>query len=249
MAERECGMIIDLHTHFYPDEYLGALEVLDRDLEVIQDSNGVKMVRDKGARILTITHQMSEPEERIREMGEAGVDVQVLSLSAPNVYFASDEDSLSLAKVTNDRLSSLCDEYPDRFMCLASVPLTNVEYAIQELHRAIHELGMNGLIIGSNINGRSLNSEEFRPFFAEVDKLGLAMLVHPMTPAGVEVMYEYGLAPLIGFVFDTTMAITRMVYSGIMEEYGNFKFIVAHLGGAIPYLLERLGLTVRGIIT
>lgn len=233
-------MRVDLHTHYYPAEYLGALETLDTALEITEDSNGNKIVKDGGARILTITPEMSDPTVRIREMDEAGIDIQVLSLSTPNVYFASDEDSLNLAETTNDHLSALCEEFPDRFMCLASVPLNNVDYAIKELHRAIHELGMNGLIIGSNINRRPLNSEEFRPFFKEVDRLGLVVLVHPMTPVGVELMYEYGLAPLIGFVFDTTLAITRMVYSGMMEEYPNIKFVVAHLGGAIPYLLERI---------
>lgn len=233
-------MRIDLHTHFYPGEYLEALEALESTLEVSQDSSGLKIFKDKGARILGITPQMYDPVERIREMDQAGVGVQVLSLSTPNVYFAPDEDSLALARMTNDYLSGLCDAYPDRFMCLASVPLNNVEYAIEELHRAIDELGMNGLIIGSNIKGKPLNSPEFTPFFEEVNRLGLAVLIHPMTPAGVEVMYEYGLAPLIGFVFDTTMAITRMVYSGMMERYRNIKFIVAHLGGAIPYLFERI---------
>lgn len=233
-------MRIDLHTHFYPPDYLEALQVLDTDLEVIRDSNGVKIVKDKGARILTMTPQMSDPAERIREMDQVGVDIQVLSLSTPNVYFAPDEDSIALAQMTNDYLADLCDAYPHRFMCLASVPLNDVGPAIEELHRAIHELGMNGLIIGSNIKGKPLNSAEFRPFFEEVDRLSLPVLVHPMTPAGVELMLEYGLAPLIGFVFDTTLAITRMIYSGMMERHSNIKFIVAHLGGAIPYLFERI---------
>jgi aminocarboxymuconate-semialdehyde decarboxylase len=213
---------------------------LESTFEVDRDSTGVKIFKDRGARILGITHQMSDPAERIREMDGAGVDVQVLSLSSPNVYFAADEHNLRLARMTNDYLSTLRDEYPDRFMCLASVPLCNVQDAIEELHRAIDELGMNGLIIGSNIKGKPLNSPEFMPFFEEVNELGLAVLVHPMSPAGVEVMYEFGLAPLIGFVFDTTMAITRMVYSGMMERFRSIAFIVAHLGGAIPYLFERI---------
>jgi aminocarboxymuconate-semialdehyde decarboxylase len=183
---------------------------------------------------------MSDPRKRILEMDEAGVDIQVLSLSTPNVYFASDQDSLALAKTTNDHLSALCEEYPDRFLCLASVPLNNVDLALRELDRAIHDLGMNGLIIGSNINGQPLNSRQLRPFFEEVDRLGLPVLIHPMSPAGVEHMGEYGLAPLIGFVFDTTLAVTRMVYEGMIEAFPNINFIVAHLGGTIPYLLERI---------
>jgi aminocarboxymuconate-semialdehyde decarboxylase len=233
-------MKVDLHTHFYPAEYLRALEVLETSLEVATDSSGHKIVKDRGARILTITPEMSDPAQRILEMDSSGIDIQVLSLSTPNVYFAPDQDSLTLAKTTNDYLSALCEEYPNRFLCLASVPLNNPHLALQELDRAIHGLGMNGLILGSNINGRPLNSEEFRPFFEEVDRLGLAVLIHPMSPAGVEQMGEYGLAPLIGFVFDTTLAVTRMVYEGMMKAFPNINFIVAHLGGAIPYLFERI---------
>jgi len=233
-------MRIDLHTHFYPQEYLRALEVLDSSLQVTEDRNGNRIVKDRGARILTITQEMSDPLSRLREMDEAGIDIQVLSLSTPNVYFAADQDSLTLAQVTNDYLSSLCEEYPKRFLCLASVPLNNPDLALRELHRAIHELGMNGLIIGSNVNGVPLNSPQFKPFFEEVDRLGLAVLIHPMSPAGVELMGEYALAPLIGFVFDTTLAVTRMVYEGMMEEFPHINFIVAHLGGAIPYLFERI---------
>lgn len=233
-------MRIDLHTHFYPPEYLSALELLDNPLEVTRDQSGNKIVKDRGARILTITPEMSDPTSRLREMDEAGVDIQVLSLSTPNVYPFSDDDSIDLASRCNDYLADLAATYPDRFKCLASVPLNAVDAAVRELERAIVELGMNGLIIGSNINGKPLNAPEFQPFFEEVDRLALAVLIHPMTPAGVETMYEYGLAPLVGFVFDTTMAVTRMVYDGMMETYKNIKFVVAHLGGAIPYLLERI---------
>jgi aminocarboxymuconate-semialdehyde decarboxylase len=233
-------VIIDLHTHFYPPEYLTALEVLGSSLEVTRDRNGNKVVKDRGARILTITPEMSDPASRLREMDDAGVDVQVLSLSTPNVYPFSEDDSVDLASRCNDYLADLAAEYPDRFKCLASAPLNSADAAVRELERAIVDLRMNGLILGANINGKPLNAPEFQPFFEEVDRLGLAVLIHPMTPAGVEAMYEYGLAPQVGFVFDTTMAVTRMVYDGMMERYQNIKFVVAHLGGAIPYLFERI---------
>jgi aminocarboxymuconate-semialdehyde decarboxylase len=233
-------VIIDLHTHFYPPEYLTALEALHSSLEVTCDRNGNKVVKDRGARILTITPEMSDPASRLREMDDAGVDVQVLSLSTPNVYPFSKDDSVDLASRCNNYLADLAADYPDRFKCLASVPLNAPDAAVRELERAIGDLGMNGLILGSNINGEPLNAPGFQPFFEEVDRLGLTVLIHPMTPAGVEKMYEYGLAPIVGFVFDTTMALTRMVYDGMMERYQNIKFVVAHLGGAIPYLFERI---------
>jgi aminocarboxymuconate-semialdehyde decarboxylase len=233
-------VIVHVHTHFYPPEYLKALEVLESSLEVTTDKNGNKMVTDRGARILTITPEMCDPASRLREMDAAGVDIQVLSLSTPNVYPFSEDDSLNLACTCNNYLAHLAATYRDRFRCLASVPLSAPDAALGELERAIVELGMNGVIVGSNINGKPLNAPEFQPFFEEVDRLGLTVLIHPMTPAGVEVIYEYGMAPLVGFVFDTTMAVTRMVHDGMMERYTNVKFVVAHLGGAIPYLFERI---------
>ncbi len=240
-------MRIDLHTHFFPPEYFKFLEEKSAAFEVAKDTTGKRIFKYKGARFLTITPEMSSPEDRIREMDEAGVDVQVLSLSAPNVYYFDDDTSLHVARLTNDYLASLRDKYPKRFWCLASVPLNNVEYALQELDRAINQLGMNGVFVGSNVNGKPLNSPEFEPFWAACNKMKLALTMHPMPPVGAELMYEYGLAPMVGFLFDSTLAAARMAYDGIFERYPDMKLVLPHLGGAIPYIVERLDNGFRAI--
>lgn len=233
-------MRIDLHTHFFPEAYLKRIEEINTTFEITRDAKGNKIFKYKGARFFTVTQEMSNPEDRIRHMDEAGIDVQVLSLSTPSVYYYSDDDSLQLSKMTNDDLVALREKYPKRFWCLATVPLNNVELALQELDRAINQLGMNGLIIGSNINGKPLNSPEFEPFWAACNKMKIAITMHPMPPLGSELMYEYGLAPMVGFMFDSTLAAARMVYDGIFERYPDIKLVVPHLGSAVPYIIERL---------
>ncbi|MCL5961416.1 MAG: amidohydrolase [Chloroflexi bacterium] len=233
-------MRVDLHTHFYPPEYWQRLAEWCDGFETVKDAFGRTIVKKNGARFVTPTPPMSEPELRIKEMDAAGIDIQAISLSAPNVYYTrDDEKGLELARFTNNKLAEVRDKYPKRFMCLASVPLQNVEMAIEELNRAINQLGMNGAIIGSNINGKQLNSPEFEPFWAECNKLKLAITMHPMPPIGMEKMGEFGLAPMVGFIFDCNLAIARMVYDGIFERYPDFKMVLPHLGGAVSILIER----------
>ena len=99
---------------------------------------------------------------------------------------------------------------------------------------------MNGVILLSNIGGKALTSPEYRPFFAEANRLKLCILLHPMLPANADPFREYVLGPIVGFMFDTTLAIARMCFDGMLKEFPDIRWIVAHLGGAVPYLMERM---------
>src|SRR5437773_9648168 len=112
--------------------------------------------------------------------------------------------------------------------------------ALKELHRAMDELKMNGVILLSNIGGKPLTSPEYRPFFEEANRMKLCILLHPMLPANSESFREYVLGPIIGFPFDTTLAVARMCYDGMFRELPEIRWIIAHLGGAVPYLMERI---------
>jgi len=112
--------------------------------------------------------------------------------------------------------------------------------ALKELHRAINELKMNGVILLSNIGGNALTSPQYRPFFAEANRMKLCILLHPMLPANTEPFREYVLGPIVGFMFDTTLAAARMCFDGMFRDFPDIRWIVAHLGGAVPYLMERM---------
>ena len=228
-------MKIDVHAHYYPREYMVEVERLCSDL--VSDGSWRGPMSQAGT--FSPTMVRSE-EETIAEMDAAGVDIQVLSLSIPNVYFEDPAMSLSLAQMTNDSLAEVCRNHPDRFMALASIPLEFPDLALEEMHRAIDRLGMCGLVIGGNIRGKPLNSPEFLPVFEEADRMKLAILIHPMLPAGIEALREYGMAASIGYLYDSTTAITRLVFSGLFEKCRNLKMIIPHMGGMVPFNIERI---------
>jgi len=232
-------MKIDFHNHFYPTEYFKKLEEWGRRYEFTHDAIGLKIVKEKGARFLGITPQMEDPEKRIADMDRIGIDIQVLTLSTPNVYFSTRKRNLYLAQMTNDYYANLCQKYTKRFIAFASVPLKDPEDAIQELHRSVNDLGMKGIVLGTNIDGKHLHLKEFWPFYEEVNRLDLPIFLHPMVPAHPETMADIPIS-LIGFVMDTTFTVAKMVYYGLFEKYSNLTLILPHLGGTLPFLFERL---------
>ena len=233
-------MRIDFHNHFYPPEYLKKLEEWGQRYEFVQDPTGLKIVTEKGARFLGITSEHVNVEQRLADMDRIGIDIQVLTLTTPNVYFSTKKRNLHLAKMSNDYFAELCQKYPDRFIAFASVPLKHAEDAIEELHRAVKDLGAKGVVLGSNIDGKHLHSKEFWPFYEEVDRLDLPIFIHPMVPAHPESWAELPLVPFIGFVMDTTVTVAKMVLSGLFEKLPNLTFILPHLGGTLPFLFGRI---------
>ncbi|PYS73173.1 MAG: hypothetical protein DMF73_06510, partial [Acidobacteria bacterium] len=145
-----------------------------------------------------------------------------------------------IARMVNDSYAELIAQYPARFKAFASIPMDDTHAALKELHRAIDELKLNGVILLSNIGGKPLTSPEYRPFFAEANRMKLCILLHPMLPANTDPFREYVLGPIVGFMFDTTLAVARMCFDGMLKDFPDIRWIVAHLGGAVPYLMERM---------
>lgn len=236
---------IDVHAHAQPPEYLDILKSSGR-YEVGGDEETGLIIMEKGSRFLTITPQMHDVEQRIADMDRHGIDMQILSVTTPQVYFLTDQPAIDLARRCNDYLASIVRDYPDRFRALASVPLTaNVDEAVRELKRCIDELGMVGFIIGANIDGTPIDDPRFDPLYEEANRLGTTMFIHPMTPASVEGMNQYALTPLVGFMVDTTLAVSRLIFSNFFGRFLSIKVIVAHLGATIPFLAGRLDMGYR----
>jgi aminocarboxymuconate-semialdehyde decarboxylase len=233
-------MKIDIHTHYYPEIYFRMLQEVPSEFSFGQDPTGRTILTYQGARFFGVTPPMTDPSMRLADMDRVGIDVEVISLSTPNIFFADERRQPEVARIVNNAYAELMASYPDRFKGFASIPMDAPDQAMQELHRAIDQLKMNGVILLSNIRGRALTSPQYRPFFEEANRLGLCIFLHPMLPAHAEVFREYVLGPLVGFPFDTTLAVARMCFDGMLAEFPNIKWIIGHLGGAIPYLMERL---------
>jgi aminocarboxymuconate-semialdehyde decarboxylase len=204
-----------------------------------RDSEGHEVLEMNGARVVTLTAEMQSLDHRLADMDAVGIDAQVLSLSAPNVYFPDAGQARELARVANEHFAEVVATAGGRFRAFASVPINHPEVALEELEHALDVLGLEGVILGTIVDGRRLDSPELRPLFEELDRRRTSILLHPMTPWGVEQMGDLGLAPLTGFMFDTTLTATRMVFSGMLEELPNLKLILPHAGGTIPYLWAR----------
>ena len=230
----------DLHTHYYPDAFFRLIEQVGGAFSFGTDPTGRTIIRYRGSRFFGITPPMTDPALRIEDMDRVGIDVEVLSLSTPNVYFAPPERQAEVARLVNDAYAELAARHPKRFKGFASIPMDDPDAALRELERALDELRLNGVIVLSNINGRALTDPRYRPFFVECDRRRVCVFIHPMIPSSAEPFSEFVLGPIIGFPFDTTLAVARLCYAGVFRELPNIRWILGHLGGAVPYLMERM---------
>ncbi|HEY7697672.1 MAG TPA: amidohydrolase family protein, partial [Vicinamibacteria bacterium] len=233
---------IDIHNHYYPASYFEMIRDLGApDYRFATDASGATTIEFRGTRFFGIQPPMTDVALRIEEMDRVGVDVQVLSLSVPNVYFAEEGREPEIARKTNDAYAELIARNPRRFKALASVPMDVPDEASKELARALDELKLQGVLLLSHIRGKPLTDPRFRRFFEEANRRKLFILVHPMLPSGMgEQLKDYVLGPLVGFPFDSTLAVARMCFDGLFQDFPDIRFLVPHLGGAIPYLLPRL---------
>ena len=233
-------MKFDLHTHFYTDAFFQTVRDLPSEFSFGVSPSGQTIITYRGARFFGVTPAMTDVSQRIEDMDRVGIDVEVVSLSTPNVFFADAQHQPAVARMINDSYAELIAQHPKRFKGFASIPMDAPDAALKELHRAIDTLKLNGVVLLSNIGGKALTSPEYRPFFEEANRMKLCIFLHPMLPANSEGFREYVLGPIIGFPFDTSLAVARMCYSGMFEELPDIRWIIGHLGGAIPYLMERM---------
>src|SRR6266550_2759984 len=230
----------DLHTHYYPPAYFEKIRELPSEFSFDKSPSGQTIITYRGARFFGVTPPMTDVSKRLEDIDRVGIDVEVVSLSTPNVFFTDAGHQPEVARLVNDAYAALVAQHPKRFKGFASIPMDQPDAALAELHRAIDELKLNGVILLSNIRGRALTDPAYRPFFEEADRMRLCILLHPMLPASADAFRDFVLGPLVGFPFDTTLAVARMCFAGMLRELPNIRWIIAHAGGALPYLAERL---------
>jgi aminocarboxymuconate-semialdehyde decarboxylase len=233
--------VVDFHNHFYPPAYVDALRSTTSGsrVSVTLDPEGNPCVHYPGDyNILVPGHRDIEYRQRV--LDEHGVDLQVLTFTTPGVHVELPEVSGRFARMVNDAFAGIVRDRGLRFTALATLPLNDPPEATRELERAMTDLGMPGAMVFSNVNHVALADPIYEPLWRKANELGAVIYIHPTDPAGVEAMLDYWLMPLVGFLFDTTLAAARLVFSGVVERYPRIRWVLTHMGGAIPYLAERL---------
>ena len=179
---------------------------------------------------------------------------QVLSLANPPIeMMGPPERTPEIARMANDGLAALVDQYPDRFPAfIASLPMNNVPAALVEIERAVGTLGARGIQIFTNVLGTPLSAPQFRPIFQAMAKHDLPVWIHPMRGPNFpdyagETVSEDEVWFTFGWPYETSAAVTRLIYSGIYDELPGLKIITHHMGGMIPYFADKIALGFRQI--
>ena len=174
-------------------------------------------------------------------MDNAGIDVSIISVTCPNVFWGGEDVSTRTAAMMNDTFAAAQKKYAGRIHWFATLPWQYPARAVAELARA-RAAGAVGVMVLANIDGLHLTDPQFAPVWQAIDDAGLPVLVHPTAPPGVAQMdmQQFQLTASIGFTFDTSLAVARMIYDGFLDRYPNLKIIASHGGGALPFLIGRM---------
>lgn len=179
-------------------------------------------------------------EQRLADMDEFDIDKQVLTLASPPSWLGVDpEDALPVVRHANDEICRIAEEHPDRFIPVGTLPFLSGAY-LDEFDRCINDLGMAGIQIFSNIDGRPLDADEYEPFYEAVASEGVPLWMHPQ-------LAEYGVtgestfyAKVFGWLLDTSVALSRLVFSGVMDRYPDLRLIAHHMCAMIPHFSARI---------
>ena len=214
-------MLIDVHAHQFPARY-------------------TELMARHGHQLLAVLTGTTI-DERIQQMDEAQVDMQVLSPSNLMPYLDNETDAREAARILNDGYAELTHRLPRRFRAYVSLPLPHVEASLREMERGLDELGMAGITFGCSILNRSVTDKEFEPLYQEMNRRGAVLFFHPMVNGICSpLITDFGLEGAAGTTFEDAVVVLHMIMRQIPHRYPDIKMIVPHLGGLIPMLLNRM---------
>jgi 6-methylsalicylate decarboxylase len=213
---------IDVHQHMLPPEYVSALAKLG--------------ITAAGGRPFPVW----DVQSALEVMDRHSITTAIISISEPGIYFGDRVFARDLARRCNEFSAQLIRAYPQRFGAFAILPLPDVDAALRELEYALDTLKLDGVVLLSSIDGRYPGDPLFDELFTELNRRKAVVFLHPTVPA-INSELKLDLPPfLIEFVFDTTRAVTNLIYSGTLERCPEIRFILAHAGGTVPYLAFRI---------
>lgn len=231
---------IDTHAHWYPREFL---DLLERD----GAAYGAKVERsDAGYRIAVpklanaFDEEFVSVDKRLEGMRRQRVDVHVMSLTTPMVYWAPPDFGLALSQAYNDAAAAAHRAHPTRLFSFAMVPMQDPALALRELERAAKLPGMKGLYLATSIDGVDLDDKRFWDIYAKCEALRWPIFLHPVYTIGTDRTQRYYLRNLLGNPYDTGVAAASLIFGGVLDAFPKLEFNLPHAGGTLPGLIGRL---------
>lgn len=245
MAQRT----VDVHNHFYPWEYLEHLMSRSEPPRLEQTGETSYVALAPGnVRVAHIDRPGHyDLEARITDLDGAGLDTQIISITIPGPEMLPAEEGVYWAKKINDEYAKAVQDYPGRFFAMANLPYQDPDAAAKELERCYKELGAVGIQMFSNVNGEPLFLEKYDPIFAMASEWELPILMHPTVPWTSSTMDLLKIPyQLYGYTLDTTLSLVSLIFQGVFERHPELLMVHGHLGGMVPYLVQRLRHAYKG---
>lgn len=235
-------MKIDVHTHYIPRD---CFNMMERDGRILgptigKSAGGEEVLIVNGKAFGATIAQLCDPQRRLRDMDAMGVDMQVLSLAGHSFFYNIEaEIGLRFCRRHNDAIAEIVTAYPDRFIGMGTLPMQDIGSTVQELERAVRELKLRAVEIGSNIGGKDLDDPEFWPFYEKTQELDIPIFVHPTSPPGGARLGKYFMSHVAAYPMETALVIARVTFGGILQKFPRLKFIFSHGGGGTAFILGR----------
>jgi predicted TIM-barrel fold metal-dependent hydrolase len=230
-------LCIDCQSHLFCPEMVSMMEDRSED-PVVYRKGSDRYVRmgDWHRRILP-NHM--DVAAKLAAMDAAGIAQTALSINDPGPEWFG-KDGPAVARLANDFVAEVVKQHPKRFFGLCVLPLQDMAASRAELDRCADRLAMKGILLYTNLAGKFPDEPEFRPLFRWAVERDLPVLLHPAKPMTTDVVKGYEMTSSLGNMFDNTIALTRIIMAGILDELPKLKLVCPHLGGTLPYIIGRL---------
>jgi aminocarboxymuconate-semialdehyde decarboxylase len=185
----------------------------------------------------------ANPDIRLSVMENYGIDIQAPSLPTSLLRLFSADEAAEICRVSNNENYALCKAFPDKFVNICAVSLLDVEKALREVDRSVNDLDCRGITIATNQKGKGLDSREYFPFYEKVVQYDLPIFLHPTNWESyplVDMEMGWRMMHVFGWPFDTTQAVWRLIFGGVIDRYPSLKVVTHHLGAMIPYFARRI---------
>lgn len=237
LAEAPPAFRIDCQSHLFCPEALDLMARRKNDPRVYF-KDGTRFLQ-MGDWLRKVPPLYTDVDAKLAAMDAAGIAQTALSINDPGPeWFGT--DGPAVAQMLNDFIAGLVRQHPRRFFGLCVLPLQDMRVSLGELDRCVRRLGMKGILLYTNLAGRFPDEPQFRPLFARAVELDVPVLLHPAKPITTDLVKAYEMTSTLGNMFDNTIALTRLLLSGLLDEFPTLKLVCPHLGGTLPYIVGRL---------